>query len=530
MTRTVADVLSPRSRLAAAAAVLAVALAGCTQTVAGRPRAAPAGRGPAVRSPSASLPPVGGDAAAFASCAGLRRHGAVSLPSHREGVLEFGCARIKVPLDYEHPAAGTISLQLLRVHDTETSDPRTLIVNPGGPGGSAVSFLASSLAGFPAAVYHHFDLLAFDPRGTGLSHPLRCVSDAERDRFISASPDVTTPAGFAAAKALTAGFVRGCARAEGAALRNFDTVATARDMDRVRAALGLRTVDYLGFSYGTTLGSVYAHLFPRRIGAAVLDGAVNPLTSGIQQSADQIQGFERAFDQFSAWCKEQKSCALLGDARTGAEQILAAAARSPLATRTHRTLTPMLATTGIIEALYSEALWPTLSQALADARGGSGRGLLALADRYYQRRDDGSYASNLLDAFTVISCNDSPPGPSDAALHAAVRSWVHRFPLFGKWSAPELFLCQSWPAVRTVPPRPAAATRETVLVLGNLHDPATPYRGARDLAKVMGNAEVLTWDGQGHTSYLRGSSCIDRYVDDYLISAHLPPDATVCRT
>jgi hypothetical protein len=182
----------------------------------------------------------------------------------------------------------------------------------------------------------------------------------------------------------------------------------------------------------------------------------------------------------------------------------------------------------MIEALYSESLWPALAAALAEARGGSGHGLLALADAYYQRRSDGSYATNLFDAFTVISCNDSPPGPSDAAAHAAIGSWVRSFPLFGKWSAPELFMCQSWPVRRTVPPRPAAATRQTVLVLGNLHDPATPYQGAKDLARTMGHAEVLTWNGEGHTSYLEGSRCVDRYVDDYLLSGDLPPGGTVC--
>jgi pimeloyl-ACP methyl ester carboxylesterase len=311
-------------------------------------------------------------------------------------------------------------------------------------------------------------------------------------------------------------------------LRFYDTVTTARDMDRVRAALRLPALDYLGFSYGTELGAAYAHLFPRRTGAIVLDGAVDPLLSGLDLLTQQMQGFEAAFDQFAAWCRRHSSCSTLDDPRGAAEQILATTAREPLPTGQPRRLTATLADIGIAEALYSQALWPTLATALVQARSGVGAGLLALADEYYQRRSDGSY-SNLFDAYNVIWCNDSPRGPSDARLRATVQSWARRFPIFGKWSALQLFMCQRWPVPPTVLPRPTAATPTKVLVLGNLHDPATPYRGTKDLARAMGNAEVLTWNGQGHTSYLQGSGCIDRYVDDYLISAELPPEGTVCR-
>jgi pimeloyl-ACP methyl ester carboxylesterase len=414
------------------------------------------------------------------------------------------------------------------VHDPRSTKPRSLFVDPGGPGASAVAFLASSYPAFHR-LSAHFDLIAVDPRGTTFSDPVRCVSDRERDKLVSAAPDPTTAAGFRRAQRLAADFARGCRQAAGPALRFYDTVTTARDMDRVRAALGLPALDYLGFSYGTELGAAYAHLFPRRTGALVLDGAVDPLLSGVDLLTQQMQGFEAAFDQFAAWCRRHSPCSTLDDPRRAAEQILAAAAREPIPTGQPRRLTATLADIGMAEALYAQALWPGLATALVQARAGSGAGLLALADEYYQRRSDGSY-SNLFDAYNVIWCNDSPPGPSDERLRATVQSWARRFPIFGKWSALQLFMCQRWPVPSTVLPRPSAATPSKVLVLGNLHDPATPYRGAKDLARAMGNAEVLTWNGEGHTSYLQGSRCIDRYVDDYLISAELPPEGTVCRT
>jgi pimeloyl-ACP methyl ester carboxylesterase len=299
-------------------------------------------------------------------------------------------------------------------------------------------------------------------------------------------------------------------------------------MDQVRQALAVPRVSYLGFSYGTELGSAYAHLFPTRVRVAVLDGAVDPLMSGLRLLTAQMQGFEAAFDQFAEWCARRSPCSDIGNARRAAERILAAAARAPLQIGARR-LSATLADIGIAQALYARALWPRLADALLQARRGSGTGLLALADEYYQRQPDGRYVTNLFDAYNVISCNDAPPGPTDAQLRSSVRLWVRRFPLFGKWSAQQLFMCQRWPVTRTVPPRPTAPTDTRVLVVGNIHDPATPYQGARDLARTMGNAQVLTWNGEGHTSYLHGSSCVDRYVNDYLIRADLPPDGTVCR-
>jgi hypothetical protein len=190
-------------------------------------------------------------------------------------------------------------------------------------------------------------------------------------------------------------------------------------------------------------------------------------------------------------------------------------------------VTVSLALTGVSEALYSRPEWPTLGQALVDGTAGEGKGLLDLADRYYQRYH-GQY-TNLFDAFNTISCNDSPPGPSDTTIRATAQRWATRYPMFGLSFAAGLFTCQQWQPQRTVPPLPTAPdTAAKILVIGNLHDPATPYQGAVDLTKTLGNAELLSWDGQGHTSYLEGSSCVDDYVNAYLVKGTLPPASTTC--
>jgi pimeloyl-ACP methyl ester carboxylesterase len=182
--------------------------------------------------------------------------------------------------------------------------------------------------------------------------------------------------------------------------------------------------------------------------------------------------------------------------------------------------------TGVLEALYSRSSWNELGNALIQGKQGNGQGLLSLADQYNQRYN-GQY-TNIMDANLTISCNDEKPGPSDATIRATAKKWSTEFPMFGRWAAISLFGCQQWQPDRTPPPKPTAPTPQPVLVVGNLHDPATPYQGAIDLTKTLGNARLLSWDGEGHTSYLQGSSCVDKYVNDYLIDGTLPPENTTC--
>jgi pimeloyl-ACP methyl ester carboxylesterase len=377
-------------------------------------------------------------------------------------------------------------------------------------------------------VLARYDLVGFDPRGVEASSPVHCLTDAQKDRALAETIDVTTRAGFAAAERDSRRESALCARRIGSALPYYNTVNTARDMDRIRQAVGDDRMNYLGFSYGTELGWTYAHLFPGKVRAFVLDGAVDPDASDVGMLMSQVGGFEHAFDQFARACPTLPACTGLADPQAAVRKITSTALRTPLATGTPRRLTSSLAFGGVTFALYSKSEWPTLAEALKQGLRGNGAGLLQLADSEQHRQPDGEYP-NQLDANITISCNDGSSQLTRAQLHASIARLVRRFPLFGEWQASSLFSCLGWRAKPTPVPPPAAKTPTTVLVLGNLNDPATPYRGAQDLARDLGNARLLSWNGAGHTSYLEGSDCVDGYVNAYLLTLQVPPEGKTCR-
>jgi pimeloyl-ACP methyl ester carboxylesterase len=457
------------------------------------------------------------------------------IPASRRKKLSFSCGRLRVPLDYAHPNGQTISIGLIKIHDSEqTAKVGSLLVDPGGPGASGI-FLAFDLAGSMSDdILRHFDLVGFDPRGVGLSDPVRCLTDPQRDQLLAANPDVRTAAGFAQAQQLAAGFEQECVQKNGATLTHYTTVDTAKDMDRLRSALGDAQLNYLGFSYGTELGAVYAHLFPGTVRTAVLDGAVDPTTlhRPIAATGDQVEGFEAAFDQFAADCKQRPECQPLGDPRAAVEALARQADSHPIPSSTpgeKRVATGGTVLNATLYALYSQDAWRPLGQALIAAQHGDSADLFQLLDEFTDRSPTGHFG-NLLDAFTVISCNDEAvrEDPTDAQIKAAAADWAKRYPMFGLGGAAGLFSCQPWAHTRQPIPPETAPTSKPILVVGNLHDPATPYPGAVDLTKALGSAVLLSWDGEGHTSYGQGSSCVDAAVNTYLISDVLPPASTTC--
>jgi pimeloyl-ACP methyl ester carboxylesterase len=519
------------ARFLAAAGAAGLLLAGCTATVTGHGSAAtvtgsPPSTSPSTTPSSSSAP----EPARFTDCSSLFNLRGLPFPSGRIERLSFSCARMKVPLDHDDPSGKTITIEVIKVHDSNNKTGQSLMINPGGPGGSGVETAVGLAIEVSDPLLSHFDLLGFDPRGVGLSSPVSCISDDEKDQLNAAAPDVLTATGLAEAKHLAEMVATSCNTKYGSALSEYNTVQTAKDMEQIRAAVGNKPLNYLGFSYGTELGSIYAHLYPQQVRVAVLDGAVDPLSDDITSFADQIKGFEGAFDQFQANCLTHAPCKSLGNPRQVVYDLVKRANETPLKSSNSdedRTATGSIVLTGVLSALYSQSHWPELGQALIDAKGGDAKGLFKLADSYNQRSPDGHY-SNIADANTTINCNDSKPGPSDDTIKATAIKWVRDYPMFGKWSVPSLFNCQVWQPDRTPVPLPSAPTPHKVLVIGNLHDPATPYKGAIDLANAMGNAALLAWDGEGHTSFLQGSTCVDNYVEDYLINGTVPPAKKTC--
>jgi pimeloyl-ACP methyl ester carboxylesterase len=348
---------------------------------------------------------------------------------------------------------------------------------------------------------------------------------------VDATPDDARESAALAASFRT--FASGCQQRAGKVLSHVSTVEAARDMDILRAVLGDERLTYVGASYGTFLGATYAELFPQRTGRLVLDGAMDPSLPAETLNRDQTAGFETAFQAFAADCVKTADCPL----GTASPQAAAARMRAffrkldakPVPTDEGRELGESLATIGVIAAMYDEAAWPQLREALTRAMGGEGSGLLALADSYYEREPDGTY-SNLMYANAAVNCLDLPPayaGPADA--EKAVPSFEKASPVFGRGLAWAALNCTYWPTPATGRPhRITAEGAPPLLVVGTTRDPATPYKWARSLASQLSSGVLLTYDGDGHTAYGRGSDCIDTAINTYLLEGTPPTDGKRC--
>ncbi|MDQ1723798.1 MAG: hypothetical protein QOG52_826 [Frankiaceae bacterium] len=446
----------------------------------------------------------------------------------------FSCAWLKVPLDYAHPAR-PIELALVRLQTAGKGRIGSLVMNPGGPGGSGIDYARGAGPRLPATVLAHFDIVGFDPRGVGQSRPaIRCVTPKQLDEFLAADPAPTDAAGKKTALDEARLFADGCGVESGDLLGHVGTIDAARDMDVLRAALGDEKLTYLGKSYGTLLGAFYAEQFPTRVRALVLDGAVDPSLTGEQLNEQQAVGFETAFKSFLGYCLAN-SCPLGGDAASasaGLTKLFAAITAHPLPapTAAHGPLMDSHAVVGVAAALYSPTPgWAMLLKALADAEAGDGSGLMNLADQLNQRRNDGSY-TNLIESNTAVNCADRPY-PHDMAEYDADAVTLARIaPHFGAATAYSGLPCAFWPTPPVDHPRTLHVTAAPpILVVGTTNDPATPYQWAQSLSKQLGGSSLLTYTGDGHTVYADGrSKCIDDLVDAYLVTLRPPPAGQVC--
>ncbi|WP_327290465.1 alpha/beta hydrolase [Streptomyces sp. NBC_01198] len=451
------------------------------------------------------------------------------------GVPDFQCAAMKVPLDYSHPvAADDLKLAVARKKAPGPGKRLgSLLVNPGGPGGSAIDYLQYAATGYPAAVTGRYDMAAVDPRGVARSEPVKCLSDKQMDAYtaVDSTPDTTAEAD----KLATAdrSFAAGCKKTSADLIGHVSTVDSARDMDVLRQLLGDTKLNYVGKSYGTFLGATYAGLFPQRVGRLVLDGAMDPSVNALQSSRTQAGGFEIAFNAFARDCVTRSDCPLgrtsAADAGTRLDALFAGLDKHPLPTGTKRPLTEALGTTGVIAAMYDQEAWPALRGALIAANKGNGAALLQLSDSYYERDDSGKY-SNLMYANAAVNCLDLPPAfHSPADVTKALAGFRAASPHFGAALAWSSLICGYWPLHATGhPERIPAKGAAPILVVGTTRDPATPYAWAQSLASQLSSGHLLTYDGDGHTAYARGSTCIDSAVNAYLLSGTVPPPHQKC--
>jgi pimeloyl-ACP methyl ester carboxylesterase len=442
------------------------------------------------------------------------------------------CARLAVPRDWAHPSGGSIDLALRRVRATEPNERiGSLLINPGGPGESAVSEFSGLVDTVSKDVRKKFDLVAFDPRGVGESTPVTCVDDATIERLSSEDPVPSNPPANSAVVQGDRTLAEACARTSGDLLPYLGTRDVARDMDAIRAAVGDEKLSYLGFSYGTALGAMYADLFPDRVRAMVLDGPVDPAQNAITSAAVQADGFQSSLSAFLEYCgAHRKSCPYPAGA-DGERKLSALFDRvraHPMSTTEGRPLEIGEAYTGVAAGLYDRANgWPLLAQALSQAESGDGTLLLRLNDLYTQRDSDGHY-SNLLVSNTATTCDDHVFPKDLSAYQQAAEQANRTAPDFGAANVWSLAVCALWPTAATDPLRaPTAAQTAPSLIIGATDDPATPYVQAKALNRELDRSVLLTRNGEGHTSY-GVSKCIQGHADDYLLTLKLPAAGTAC--
>lgn len=456
------------------------------------------------------------------------------------GVPGFQCATMRAPLDYARPGDGDMRLAVARKKATGKGKPLgSLLVNPGGPGGSAIGYLQQYAAvGYPAKVRARYDMVAIDPRGVARSEPVECLNGRQMDTYTQtdATPDDRNETDQLVGAYQK--FAQSCGKHSAKLLRHVSTVEAARDMDILRAALGDSKLTYVGASYGTFLGATYAGLFPGRVGRLVLDGAMDPSLTARRMNLDQTAGFETAFQSFAKDCVQQTDCPLGRKGTTPAQvgDNLSAFFKKldahpvPTGDADGRKLGEALATTGVIAAMYDEGAWAQLREALTSAmKENDGAGLLVLSDSYYERDADGRY-SNLMSANAAVNCLDLPgafSGPDQ--VEKALPSFEKASPVFGEGLAWASLNCAYWPVRPTGAPHHIKAKGAApIVVVGTTRDPATPYRWAQSLSRQLSSARLLTYEGDGHTAYGRGSTCIDSTIDAYLLRGTPPTKGKRC--
>lgn len=445
------------------------------------------------------------------------------------------CTTVEVPIDYADPQAGTLELAVLKSPATGDNPIGPLVVNPGGPGGSGVEYAAAADVVVSPELHQAYDIVGFDPRGVGDSDPLECLDDAQLDDLLAAdaSPDDQSEVDQLIADSKA--FGAGCLADSDALSRNIGSANVVRDMDILRAALDRPVLDYLGFSYGTLLGAMYAEDFTDSVGRMVLDGAIDPTLSNTEISKGQALGFEVALQRYIDDCVTDASCPLGTDPVAAKQQLLdfvESLDAAPLPTDDpNRPLTQALAISAIVYPLYQpEYGWPLLTSSLALALAGNGTPMLGTVDLFNERAPDGSYAGNGVDALYAVNCVDRPDRPDQSETEALAEQWSVEAPMFGSYLAWGNLPCTYWPVSATDAPRALVAEGSPeILVVGTEFDPATPYVWSQALAAQLDNGVLVSWtDADGHTAYNNGSACVDAIVDDFLINGVVPPDGTEC--
>ena len=439
---------------------------------------------------------------------------------------DLQCGTLTVPLDYARPGGATIGIAVERhLADVPADRIGSLVINPGGPGVSGIDDFANELASLTPGLLDDFDIVTFDPRGVQRSSPVTCGETQGAVQGPLPNPVPQTAAQQKALLATMRQFASDCEQASGAVLPYVGTVDVARDMDRLRQALGDSGLTYMGQSYGTLLGATYAQLFPTHIRAMVLDSSIDPALSFDQMTLGQAEGFEGVLNSFFAWCAASPSCQWrpAGDPTSAVLALIARSYTDPPPAGGGRAAGTGELYDALLDGLYSQSDWPTLGAALAADENGDGSAVVAMSNHY---STDGS--TNGADAAEAVDCLDHPASKDLASYGALAELFATSAPVFGPLLAWGEAGCAVWPVAPTRAPAPATAPGSPrILVIGTTEDPATPYSWSVSLAHELSQGHLLTVEGSDHVSYFY-SACVRADVQTYLVSLSTPPVGATC--
>ncbi|GAA0918716.1 alpha/beta hydrolase [Streptomyces thermoalcalitolerans] len=458
---------------------------------------------------------------------------------------DLQCGKVTVPLDYARPEAGTLDLALARYRATGPSRGSVLL-NFGGPGVSGVTGLAFDSRRF-MDLAEGYDVVSFDPRGVGRSSPVSCGlgPDDENVRAVGAAGDLTDPRIARERLAAWRRLAAACAEHSGPVQAHMSTVDTARDLDVIRQALGDDKLNYLGFSYGTRLGAVYAAQFPGKVGRMALDGVDTLTESPAEEGLVAVEGQQRALGSFLDWCVQDTACPF-GDDRRAADERVVRLVRSldekPVPNGFGGRLTGQDLVDALGRGLYSKRLWPSLERAVASLlQDGDAHGIEVFSHggTLPARRDEGPAGTtgippdNPSAALMAVNCADDPDRPGAEQLVRELgrlgTEYERASPVFGRSRLNELLMCHGRPkGTGFIRDKVKNVGTEKMLLVGTRGDPATPYRWTVETARRLGpSAVVLDNRADGHTGYL-SSRCVQRKVNDFLLYGSLPANGSSC--
>lgn len=436
----------------------------------------------------------------------------------------FECSTFKVPVDYEKISKQTFTLKVLR---HSASDKRNrlgaIFVNPGGPGGSATDYAYNAESIVSPEISSKFDIIGFDPRGINSSEPIRCLTNREEDEFLNADASGGEVGKVRELITISKAFAAKCKEVSGVKLGYYSTLEAAKDMEVLRNLLKEKNLNYLGKSYGTYLGTLYAALYPKSVGRMVLDGAISPNISLREQELAQAIGFDKALDNY---LKSQNKFKM-----KDITKLLKNSSSKSIKSKSGRLVTESLVITAIAQSLYdSKSGWKELTNALElELEKRDPTAILELADRYNNRDSSGNYYSNQNNISIMITCLDWQENRTVEQMVSDQAIFKSKSSVFGPYLSFAALPCKYWKAKpKLLKFSLSNIDTKPILIIGVTGDPATPYKWAQTLSKSFRNAELLTLKGEGHTGHNRGNKCVDLAVDTYFLTGKIPVKSQIC--